>query len=258
MQNRKKILSKVILCLSVTLVALLPIATAALAQAGARLYLQRVESADGILTLDVMAENVTDLYGLEIHLKYDPAVLEAQDIKPDQEGVQIEPGTLLSVDKGFVVANQVNSAEGKITYAITLLNPAPPVNGSGPVARISFNLLQNTPSTIEIERAQLIAFDLKTIPTELTSFSIGSDDNQEAAVAPPAPAPVTTTPATLAADNFPWWIVAAIVILLGLLGVGGFLILGDFSQVRRATPTPQPTQPNPVRRTGSGRPSAFK
>ncbi len=257
MQNRKRILSKVILLLSMTLVALLPTATVTLAQAGARLYLQRVESVSGVLTVDVMAENVTDLYGLEVHLKYDPAVLEAQDIKADQEGVQIEPGALLSVDKGFVVANQVNPAEGKITYAITLLNPAPPVNGSGPVARISFNLLQNAPSTIEIERAQLIAFNLKTIPTELTSFSI-SNDNQEVAVAPPAPALATTTTAASAEEDFPWWIVAAIVILLGLLGVGGFLILGDFPQTRPVTPTPQQTQPSPVHRTGSGRPSAFK
>jgi hypothetical protein len=204
-----------------------------------------------------MAENVTNLYGLEVHLKYDPAVLEAQDVKADQEGVQIEPGALLSVDNGFVVANQVNPAEGKITYAITLLNPAPPVNGNGPVARISFNLLQNTPSTIEIERAQLIAFDLKTIPTELTSFSVVNDD-QEAAVAPPAPTPATSTTAASVTEDFPWWIVAAIVILLGLLGVGGFLILGDFPQARPATPTAQPTQPSQMRRTDRGHPSAFK
>src|SRR5262245_43854470 len=101
MKNSHKNLSIKIACLSIILLALLP--SLALAQSGTRLYLQQVESADDVLTVDVMAENVTDLYGLEVHLKYDPAVLAVQDAKADQEGVQIEAGTLLPVNQGFVV-----------------------------------------------------------------------------------------------------------------------------------------------------------
>lgn len=245
--------SRVILLFSLALLALLLSAPAVLAQTGTRLYLQPVSSVEGVLMVDVMAENVTDLYGLEVHLKYDPAILEAQDGKTAQEGLQVEPGTLLPVDKGFVVANKIDPAEGKITYAITLLNPAPPVTGAGSVARITFRILQNIPSTIEIEQGQLVAFNLETIPAELTPFAVaGRSQETEAAV----PAVTATAPAPLA--GFPWWIVAALVILLGLMTIGGVLLLGNFDRPRSIITTPQPTQPASARRTGSGRPSAFK
>ena len=52
------------------------------AQEGARVYLQPVDSADGQLTVDIIAENVTDMYGAEVQLTYDPAVLSVQDANP--------------------------------------------------------------------------------------------------------------------------------------------------------------------------------
>ncbi len=246
--------SRFILLFSLISLVLLLSAPAALAQAATRLYLQPVQSAAGVLTVDVMAENVTDLYGLEIHLKYDPATLETQDVNSDQTGLQVEPGTLLPVDKGFVIANKVDQAAGKITYAVTLLNPAPPVSGAGSIARITFKILQNIPSTVEIEQAQLVAFNLETIPAELTPFTVAAG-GQEPPVTVPA---VAAAPEPTPPVGFPWWIVAALVIILGLLTIGAVLLLGNFDRPRSIIATPQPTQPAPARRMGSGRPSAFK
>ncbi|NJN93441.1 MAG: hypothetical protein HC875_04795 [Anaerolineales bacterium] len=113
MQLSNKIYPLKIACLLTMLLALLAVAPLALAQNGTRLSLKPVEGADGVVTVEVLAENVTDLYGLELHLKYDPAVLEVQDSQTDQPGVQIEAGSLLPVNQGFVVANQADPLRGQ-------------------------------------------------------------------------------------------------------------------------------------------------
>jgi len=149
----------------VTMIAVMLTASLAWAQDGARVFPLPLESPEGTLVVDVMAENVADLYGAEFRLTYDPSVVAVQDFKPEQDGVQIESGTLLPSGKGFVVANQVDEAAGTVIFAMTLLNPASPVTGSGPLARVTFKVLQDVPSTINVEHAKLVAVDLQTIPS---------------------------------------------------------------------------------------------
>jgi hypothetical protein len=233
MKSSNRIFSFKIACLSVILLALFATAPLALAQNGARVYLQPVESAGGLLTVEVLAENVTDLYGLELHLKYDPAVLEIQDSKADQEGVQIESGSLLPVNQGFVVANQADQGQGTILYALTLLNPAPPVTGSGPVARITFKVLQDVPSTISVEQATLVSVNLQTIPTEMVPLTVGGSPEGQS-------------------SSFPWWIIGAAVLGLGVVVLGGLVVWGGFNKK---------AQPRTSEKSGQGsgsRPSAFK
>ena len=71
--NRK--LSRLAVLSLLVLIATLLISSAALAQQEARVYVQPVGTAEGVLTVDVMAENVTDMYGAEFRLKYDPAMM---------------------------------------------------------------------------------------------------------------------------------------------------------------------------------------
>jgi hypothetical protein len=259
MKNSNKSFSIKMACLSIILLALLP--SLALAQNAARLHLQQVESAGDVLTVDVVAENVTDLYGLEVHLKYDPAVLAVQDAKADQEGVQIEAGTLLPVNQGFVVANQVNEAEGKITFAITLLNPAPAVSGGGPITRVTFKVLQAIPSTINIEQATLVAVNLQTIPHEAAPLAIGGEAQQGVIAPTAAPAVAATVPAAppAAADSsFPWWIVAAAVLIVGILAMGVLIVMVNSKKPQPKVVVERPavaSQPGQVTRS---RPSAFK
>lgn len=233
MKSSNKFFSFKIAGLSVILLALFAMTPLALAQNGTRVYLQPVESASGLLTVEVLAENVTDLYGLELHFKYDPAVLEIQDSKADQEGIQIEPGTLLPVNQGFVVANQADQGQGTILYALTLLNPAPPVKGSGLVARISFKVLQNVPSTVSIEQATLVSANLQTIPTEMAPLTVGGAAGGQG-------------------SGFPWWIIGGAVLGLGVVVLGGLVALVGFN--KKAHP---PTPEKSGRGSGS-RPSAFK
>jgi hypothetical protein len=229
----------------------LVVAPVALAQAEAKLSLQPVASDEGNLVLEVIAENVTDMYGAEVQLTYDPAILAVQDTNPDQDGVQIEPGTLLPADQGFVVANQVNEAEGTITFAMTLLNPAPAVNGAGPLVRVAFKALQNSPTTIDIAHAKLVSIDLQTIPNQTQSFSVSPETTTND--------PTASTVANSAGGGFPWWLIAGAIILLGGIALGSLMIMGNSKQTAtppaRPTPNPKPALPVDAPQT---RPSAFK
>lgn len=261
--------------------ALFATASLAFAQEGAKVYLQPVESGNGQVTVDVMAENVTDMYGAEFQLKFDPAAVSVQDANPDQEGIQITAGSLLPTDKGFVVANQVNQAEGTVVFALTLLNPAPPVSGGGPLARVTFNVLQSGPATINIERAKLVAVDLQTIPSQTAPFTIENAAPQQQQQAEQqqqqsnnVAADTNTSPPADSGSAFPWWIVAAGIIILGALGLGAFVVVvglnkpkkNQQAQMKRQQPKPHRTQsvaPQPVKQqrpqhVPGTRPSAFK
>ncbi len=213
MKHLDKNFSKWSLFLLTAIVGLL-LVSPAMAQEGAQVYLQQVEGSTDALTVDVMADNVTNLYGAEFRLTYDPTMVAVQDFNPSQDGLQIEPGQLLPANKGFVVVNNVDEVQGTVTFALTLLNPAPAANGSGPLARVTFNKLQNGPHTITVDHAKLVAIDLQTIPSQTMALSITADnktslaetENQPLAVAPvagnqPVPATADEQPVPVVVDE---------------------------------------------------------
>lgn len=244
------------------MVVMLAVAPLALAQNEARVYLQPINTENGVMTVEVIAENVTEMYGAEFRLKYDPATVSVQDVNADQDGIQIEAGTLLPPDKGFVVANTVNEAEGTITFAMTLLNPAPAANGSGPLARVSFNILQNHASTIDVEHVKLVSRDLQTIQSRTESLTIAGETGEAAATGGASTAPETAPAAPNGSTGFPWWIIAAAILILGGLVLGALIVMGNrqpASATANAAPSSQPSnRPTQAQRTSGARPSAFK
>ena len=229
--------------------ALLLAASLVFAEREARVYLRPIDPIDKTLTVDVNVENVKDLYGAEFQLKYDPAVLSPQDLDVEEDGIQVEIGNLLSADQVFVVANEVDETEGIITFAVSLLNPAPPINENGPLARIVFNVLQNGSATLDLEHAKLVTFDLDTIPSKTTSLTVSREtatltiSGQETNLTSGSEAdnpmvrvrrqPYRTriiTETRNSEDDFPWWRIGAmIVMVLGILMLGSILMLGGSS-----------------------------
>ncbi|MBU0702479.1 MAG: cohesin domain-containing protein, partial [Chloroflexi bacterium] len=87
-------------------------------------------------TVDIKIENVEGLYGAEVHLTFNPALLEVVDADQGMSGVQIQPGSFLSPD--FVGQHTVDQAAGKIGLAIAQMPPHGPVSGSGVFATVTF------------------------------------------------------------------------------------------------------------------------
>jgi hypothetical protein len=103
-----------------------------------------------VTQVDLSIERVSGLYGAEIHLRFDPEVLEVVDADPTQEGIQLEPGTLPLPD--YVVQNQADNVQGTIHYAATQLQPNKPGDGDGVIARIMFRGKKASTSPIEFEQ----------------------------------------------------------------------------------------------------------
>lgn len=121
-------------------------------------------------TVDVIAEDVSNLYGAEVHLRFDPALVRLEDADPQQEGVQLTPGSLLDPGQGFVVANRADNQVGTAVFAVTLVNPAPPVEGGGVVARLTLTPLQPGALRLELENVKLVTRDLQTLDVSLSGL----------------------------------------------------------------------------------------
>jgi len=86
--------------------------------------------------VEIQINDVTDLYGADVRLAFDPNIVEVVDADPNTAGVQIADGNFLQ--NTFVAQNEADNAAGTIIYALTQLNPQPAANGSGILAIISF------------------------------------------------------------------------------------------------------------------------
>jgi hypothetical protein len=88
--------------------------------------------------VDIRIENVNGLYGADVQLTFDPALLAVQDADPGKPGIQIGLGSMLTSGTYFVVTNTANIVSGTARLALTQLNPTLPITGSGVLARITF------------------------------------------------------------------------------------------------------------------------
>jgi len=87
-------------------------------------------------TTDVLVENVTDLYGFEFEVTFDPTLVEVVDADPVRAGIQIQPGDFLSPD--WLLDNTVDNDNGTIAFALCQMNPSQPQTGSGVLATITW------------------------------------------------------------------------------------------------------------------------
>jgi hypothetical protein len=101
-------------------------------------------------SVELEVEKVTELYGAQLRIRFDPEVLEVIDTDPSQSGVQIEPGPMLSPD--FVVQNLADNEAGTIDYALTQLPPSKPSSGDGVIARITFRAKKAAVSQIQFDQ----------------------------------------------------------------------------------------------------------
>ncbi len=99
---------------------------------------------------DIVIQNVVGLYGAEVHLSFDPALLQVQDADPSKSGTQIGLGPLLTAGSYFVALNQVDNNLGTVDMALTQLNPTPAVSGSGVLGHIVFQTRSIGASPIRI------------------------------------------------------------------------------------------------------------
>jgi hypothetical protein len=133
----------------------------------------------GQVVVNIFVQDVQNLYGADIRLSFDPAILEVQDMNPAVSGVQIQPlSTFLKPD--FVArngaCNLVDPAcpiPGIVRYAATQVNPSLPVSGSGALAAVTFKRLTPGVTGLKIVAHELSDRYGVTIPSGVQSGLIG-------------------------------------------------------------------------------------
>jgi hypothetical protein len=130
----------------------------------------------GQATVDVMINDVVDLYGGDVRISFDPTVLEVVDADGNGgNGVQIAPSIDL-LDPGpyglWTIRNEVDNDTGFIWYAVTQLNPAVAVSGSGVFATITFRAKSAGTSALTFEFSQLSTRYGEEIPATTTDGSV--------------------------------------------------------------------------------------
>jgi len=146
--------------------------------------------------VDILVENVTDLYHAEVYLTFDPALLEVVDNDSSREGVQIRPGTFLGSD---FEENIVYPGEGEIEFAQTVPNEA--VSGTGILATIVFRGKAVGTTPLEFAAVILQDPDYDFIGFEIADGSavVGRQDSpiatpSDSPLATPTRIPPTSTP----------------------------------------------------------------
>ena len=160
---------RLVATLALLFVALLlsgPLTGIGSAQEGATVRLEPLPEQEGVeaVTVAIHIENATRLYGVEVHLAFDPARLQVQDADPNKEGVQIQAGNFPSPD--FVVQNQADNAKGTIDYAVTQLAPREAVDGSGVLATVTVKGKDKGTSSLTFVGAKLANPDGQEIPSQ--------------------------------------------------------------------------------------------
>ncbi|MFQ5855702.1 MAG: LysM peptidoglycan-binding domain-containing protein [Anaerolineae bacterium] len=125
-------------------------------------------------TVDVQIENVSNLFGVDLRLSFDPSIVRVVDSNPLVPDDQVEPGAFLDISggKGFIVQNSADNTAGKISYAATLLSPAAPVSGSGQLIRITFEGIAEGTSAVTLESVLLSDSKAEEIPATKQDGSI--------------------------------------------------------------------------------------
>ena len=109
-----------------------------------------------IIVLSVEADQVEDLYGAEMTLRYDPEQMQIRDSDPQKDGVQINPGPFADLSGRFVSENKVMTDTGMIQFSFIMLAPAPPINADDILASVEFELLGEGPYEVLIDQAQFV------------------------------------------------------------------------------------------------------
>ncbi len=79
--------------------------------------------------IPVEIRGVSELYAVDIEIRFDPDVIQIEDANPNLDGIQPALGTFL--DAGLTLFNVVDNEQGIIQFVMSQVNPSEPKSGDG-------------------------------------------------------------------------------------------------------------------------------
>ena len=122
------------------------------------------------VTVTVRVQEVTNLYGIDLRLGFDPEVLEVVDIDPGKEGAQSTPGRYPYPD--LEARNEADNDAGTLWYMVTQLGAREPVSGTGTVVALRLRGRAAGSGAITVNQADLANNEGFMIPVETRDATI--------------------------------------------------------------------------------------
>jgi hypothetical protein len=105
------------------------------------------------IEVPIEVRGVTELYGIDLEIEFDPAIVQVEDADPDKPGTQ--PALGMFLDAGLVLFNDVDNQAGTVKFVMTQVNPAEPKSGDGIVLILYFVGLQEGDADLRINFVEL-------------------------------------------------------------------------------------------------------
>jgi hypothetical protein len=143
------------------------------------------------ITVTVNVSGAVGVYGGSFKLSYDPQAFEV--VQTDNKAVT--PGAFFANEPGFALRNTVDTTAGTIEYAITLMQPAKPVDGDGVLGTFTLHALKDAPVTISDVSASFVAPEFKEVDGHLVAQKVNQvTANVQGSVVVPATTVANTVP----------------------------------------------------------------
>ena len=144
------------------------------------------------VTVSVNVAGAVGVYGGSFKLSYDPQAFEIVQA----DGKAVTPGAFFANEPGFALRNAVDPTAGTIEYAITLMQPAKPVNGDGILGTFTLHALKDAPVAFTAINASFVAPEFKEVDGHMVAQKVNQVMAQvQGAVVASAPADVAVNSA---------------------------------------------------------------
>jgi len=152
---KKIVISILILCFLLGLAWVVPMHPVSAQTAGTQVGIFKpyevAPSAE--LTLPIEVKGARDLYGIDLLLEFDPALLQVKDADAQTPGVQMALGTFL--DPGLLLFNEADNNTGTLRFAMAQVNPSEAKNGDGILLVVTFSGLKAGVSDLKVSKLEM-------------------------------------------------------------------------------------------------------
>ncbi|HMK95160.1 MAG TPA: cohesin domain-containing protein [Candidatus Limnocylindrales bacterium] len=195
-----------------------------------------VSAVSQTLTIRIQINNVQNLYGLDVTLDYDSAILQLANAQPDLGSAAISGGGVLhgapvttnlnNLQPGSLYYNTSLSTSNEYRIFATSVASAPAFSGGGTIVTLTFQVLAagKSPLTLSSTLADYPSDGETSNPIAHTDISgtvvatLSSSSPTPTATPTPSPTPLTRAASAVPVDMIAAVIVAVVVALL-LVGV---------------------------------------
>ena len=172
MGDRMRIRGSVFSVITFILLGVLCAAAPVSAQGGARVgvFADLEIPLNTRVEVPVEVRDVSELYAVDLTIRFDPDVLQVEDANPNQAGVQ--PGLATFLDAGMTLFNEVDNETGTVRFVMSQINPSEGKSGSGNLLVLYFVGKQAGTSQVAVEHVEAsdrygVAITLSEVDAEI-------------------------------------------------------------------------------------------